>query len=273
MLQSESKDKQIVTKDIFEIMHNRRSIRKFLDKEIPDEVVQGILEAGIRAPFAAQLYSIVYTRNPEKIKKYKTGAYPTTKLLMVFLVDFRKLEKIIDHKKYEYNFDDTMSLWLAIQDASLVAENLILAAEAYGLGSVLLGATPLNADKICDIFEIPKDRVYPLVGLCLGYPDPSENTNIRPRYPLEHIAFEDRYKELSNEDLAECMAQMDEGYLAQDYYKKLSGKIPLDAKIREDTYDMDNYSWSEHIVRKVIQGAWSDESLLTKLKRYKFNLQ
>lgn len=272
MLQSDSKDKQFETRDIFEIIHNRRSIRKFLDKDIPDDVVKGILEAGIRAPFAAQLYSIVYTRDPEKIKKYKTGAYPTTKLLMVFLVDFRKLEKIIKHKEYEYKYDDTMSLWLAVQDASLVAENLILAAEAYGLGSVLLGGTPLNADKICDIFEIPKERVFPLVGLCLGYPDQTENTDIRPRYPIEHVAFEDKYKELSDQDLSECMTQMDKGYLDQDYYKK-SGKIPLDSKIREDTFDLDNYSWSEHIVRKVIQGPWSEESLLSKLKRYGFNLQ
>ncbi len=272
MLESESKDKLVENRDLFKIIHNRRSTRKFLDREISDEVVQGVLEAGIRAPFAAQLYSIVYTRDPDKIKKYKTGAYPTTKLLMVFLVDFRKLEQIIKYKKYEYNYDDTMSLWLAIQDASLVAENLILAAEAYGLGSVLLGGTPLNADKICEIFEIPKNRVYPLVGLCIGYPDQSENTDIRPRYPLKHIAFEDKYKELSDQDLAECMTQMNEGYLAQDYYKK-SGKIQLDEKIGEDSYDLNNYSWSEHIVRKVIQGPWSEESLLTKLKRYGFNLE
>jgi len=74
MLESKSKDKQIKNRDIFDIIHNRRSIRKFLDKEIPDDVVKGILEAGIKAPFAAQLYSIVYTRDPEKIKKYNTPA-------------------------------------------------------------------------------------------------------------------------------------------------------------------------------------------------------
>jgi nitroreductase len=273
MLVDKLNEDLIKTKDIFDIIYQRRSIRKFLDKEIPDEVLTSIFEAGIRAPFAAQLYSIVYTKDPEKIKKYKTGAYPTTKVLMVFLVDFRKIEKIIEHKKYQYDFDDTMLLWLAIQDATLVAENLILAAEAHGLGSVLLGATPLAADKVSELFSIPKDRVFPIVGLCLGYPDPTENTQIRPRYPLEHVVFEDSYKELSEEDLQECMKQMDKGYLEQGYYKNMNAKIPLSEKIGEDTYNFDNYSWSEHIVRKVIQGGWKDETLLSIMRRYGFNLK
>ena len=104
MLKSNPKDKEMENSDLFRIIHNRRSIRKFLDKEIPDEVVEGILEAGIRAPFAAQLYSIVYTRDPNKIKKYKTGAYPSTKLLMVFLIDFRKLEKINNLENFFFRF-------------------------------------------------------------------------------------------------------------------------------------------------------------------------
>ena len=49
--------------DLFEIINNRRSIRKFTEKPITDEILNQILEAGVKAPFAAQLYSIVYTRN------------------------------------------------------------------------------------------------------------------------------------------------------------------------------------------------------------------
>lgn len=260
------------SKDIIEIIHHRRSIRKFLDKDIPEPVIRSILEAGIRAPFAAQLYSLVYTTDPEKIRQYKAGVYPTTKLLIVFLVDFRKIEKIIEYKGYQYNFDDSMTLWLALQDASLVAQNIILAAEAFGLGSVLLGATPLHSERICDVFSIPQDRVYPMVGLCLGYPDPKEGTMPRPRYPLKHIAFRDHYRDLEEDDIRECMEIMDAGYLSEHYYEKLDAKIPLDPDIRDDTYNYSNYSWSEHIVRKVIQGAWSDESLLEKLRKFNFKI-
>ncbi|MFX1507910.1 MAG: nitroreductase family protein [Promethearchaeota archaeon] len=255
--------------DLFDVINNRRSIRKFVDNPITDEVLNQILEAGIKAPFAAQLYSIVYTRDKEKMKKLRIGAYSTTQLLMIFLVDFRKIEKIIVQKKYQYDYDDGMLLWLGIQDASLVAENIILTADAVGLGSVLLGGAPLQTDVIKEVFNLPS-RVFPVVGLCLGYPDYGVETDVRPRYPLKYTAFEDTYHDLSDSEIQECMKSMDEGYITQGYYIKLQAKIPL--KKGKDSIDYDKYSWSEHQSRKYSQGSWKKESVLSILKRHGFNL-
>jgi len=120
--------------DLFKVIDNRRSIRKFLDKEIPDEVIEKILHAGIRAPFAYQITTIVYTKDKEKMKEVKRmGIYPSTKLFMVFFIDFNRMEKIVQQRGYNYDCDDSMLLWLGVQDVSLVAENLILAADALGL--------------------------------------------------------------------------------------------------------------------------------------------
>ena len=70
--------------DLFSIMHERRSMRKFLDKPIPSNIIEKILTAGFRAPFAAQLCSIVYTMDSKKIETLRQlGAYPTTKVLML----------------------------------------------------------------------------------------------------------------------------------------------------------------------------------------------
>ena len=57
------------SKNLFEVINNRRSIRKFTEEPVTTETLNLILEAGIKAPFAAQLYSIVYTRDKEKMKK------------------------------------------------------------------------------------------------------------------------------------------------------------------------------------------------------------
>ncbi|MFW9903298.1 MAG: nitroreductase family protein [Candidatus Thorarchaeota archaeon] len=255
--------------DLFEVINNRRSIRKFTEKPITDEILTKILEAGIKAPFAAQLYSIVYTRDKERMKKLRIGVYSTSQLLMIFLVDFSKIEKIIVQRNYQYNYDDGMLLWLGIQDASLVAANVILAADAIGLGSVLLGGAPLQTDVIKEVFNLPP-RVFPVVGLCLGYPDYSAETDVRPRYPLKHTAFEDTYHDLSESEIQECMKSMDEGYITQGYYIKLQAKIPL--KKGKDTIDYDKYSWSEHQSRKYSQGSWKKESLLSILKQHGFNL-
>lgn len=257
-----------VTQNIFTIIQNRRSIREFLDKPISDETLDQILTAGFRAPFAAQLCSLVYTRNRKKINALRPmGVYPTTKVLMFFLVDLYRHEKMMKQRGHTYDFDDTFALWLGLQDVSLVVENLILAAEALGLGSVLLGAAPQVVDQIVEHFNIPK-RAYPVVGLCLGYPDPAEHTEIRPRYPLSFSAFEDNYKDTKGEELAVAMKVMDEGYLAQDYYAERKIKIPL-AK-GPDLVDFDTYSWCEHISRKFIHGGWSKTPLLERLRNHGF---
>ncbi|MFX0211736.1 MAG: nitroreductase family protein [Candidatus Hodarchaeota archaeon] len=253
--------------NFFHVIHNRRSIRSFSQQEVPDDILEQIIQAGIRAPFAAQLYSIVFTRDSEKMKKLR-GIYSTTQVLFVFFVDFTKIEKIIDLRGYTYDYDDGMLLWLGIQDAVLAAENIILAADALGLGSVLIGGAPLQADSIATLFNVPK-RVFPIVALCLGYPDASVETDIRPRFPLKYIAFEDSYKDLSESEIQECMHQMDDGFITQGYYIKLRAKIPL--KKGADSIDYDKYSWSEHQSRKYTQGMWSKERLFSIIKRYGFN--
>ena len=84
-----SKDEIKIEPDLFKVIHDRRSIRKFLDKEVSDEVIEKILSAGIRAPFAYQSCSIVYTRDKEKMEKMRT--YPSAKLYMVFFIDFNRM--------------------------------------------------------------------------------------------------------------------------------------------------------------------------------------
>ncbi|MFX1318401.1 MAG: nitroreductase family protein [Promethearchaeota archaeon] len=256
--------------NLFEVIQNRRSMRLFLDKPIPNNALEVILKAGFRAPFAAQLCSLIYTRDRKKIEDLGfLGVYPTTQVLIFFLVDLNRHEKVMNQRGHKYDFDDTLALWLGLQDVSLVVENLILAAEGYGLGSVLLGATPNAADELTRMFNIPK-RAFPVVGLCLGYPNPAEHTEIRPRYPLTFSAFEDRYHQPSKEELLEAMKVMDEGYLAQDYYIERRAKIPL--RKGKDTIDYDTYSWCEHISRKFISGGWSKRSLLDTLRKHGFTL-
>ncbi|RLI73322.1 hypothetical protein DRO91_03140 [Candidatus Heimdallarchaeota archaeon] len=264
-------ESKMTNENLFHIINNRRSIRKFLDKEIPKELIEKILAAGFRAPFAYQSCSIVSTQAKAKISKLKKmGIYPSTKLFMVFFIDFHRVEKLLHKQGYKYDFDDSLFLWLAIQDATLVCENVILAAEAVGLGSVLLGGAPFLYNEIKTVFNTPP-KVFPVVGLCLGWPDPEHIMTVRPRFPLKYSAFEDTYKPFTDEMIQECMKAMDEGYLTQGYYIKLGAKIPL--KNKEDKIGVDKYSWSEHISRKISQGSWYKETLPTILRKEGFNLE
>ncbi|MHA1739492.1 MAG: nitroreductase family protein, partial [Candidatus Heimdallarchaeota archaeon] len=261
---------KVVESDIFKIINNRRSIRKFIDKDIPDEVIRKVLEAGFRAPFASQVCSVVYTKDKEKMKQLKKmGVYPTTKLLIIFIYDFERANKIIEQRNYVYDFDDSYSFFMGVQDVALVSENVTLAMEAMGLGSVLLGATPLFVDQLAEMFTLPP-KAFPIVGLCAGYPDPDHLMDIRPRFPFEYSAFEDEYRDLSEEEIQSCMKAMDDGYITQGYYIKQNAKVPL--KSGKDEIGFDKYSWSEHICRKVTQGFWSIETLNEILRRKGFDV-
>ncbi len=258
-----------VKSNIFEVINERRSVRKFLNRTVTDEVLERLLHAGSRAAFAAQLCSLTYTRDKRKMAELRIGAYSSAAVLLIFFVDLCRMEKIIEARGHSYDYDDMMTLWLGIQDVSLFAQNLTLAAEAMGLGSVLLGVAPTRADRIVRAFDVPK-RVFPVVGMSLGYPDPSEETEVRPRFPIEMTAFEDRYRHHTVQDIEACMKKMDDGYLAQGYYIRSNAKIPLQTK--EDTIDYDRYSWSEHISRKMCQGRWTEHSLSKILEEHGFHI-
>lgn len=73
----------------------------------------------------------------------------------------------------------------------------------------------------------------------MGFPD--ENPPPRPRYPLEVSLVENEYPELDDSLMERAMAQMDEGYLAQDYYSQDKVMLPLEGG-QEETFTYDNYS-------------------------------
>jgi hypothetical protein len=150
-----------------------------------------------------------------------------------------------------------------------MAENMVVAGRSLGLGSCFLGSAMFRAEKIAQEYHLPK-RVFPLVQLAMGYP--AENPPPRPRYPMRFTLFEDKYPALDDKKITNAMKAMDEGYLAQSYYRKQDAKIPLEAKQRKETFTYDNYSWTEHICRK--WGQWYPEpkGLLEQLEKRGFKL-
>jgi hypothetical protein len=164
--------------------------------------------------------------------------------------------------------NDLSLLLFGIQDAALMAENMVIAADSLGLGSCFLGSAPYQAESIIEQYKLPK-RVFPLVQLSMGYP--AEDPPPRPRYPLEFTLFEDEYPEFSEELIAQAMTEMDEGYMAQGYYRKAGLQIGLEGD-RQETNTFDTYGWTEHISRKAGQWLPDPEALLEPLARCGFHV-
>jgi len=245
---------------VLDTLLRHRSVRKYLPEQPTDEMVEAFVRAGQQAPFASQLYSMLLTRK----KKGPFGA----PLWFIICIDLYRLERFMKLRGWDLVTNDLSLLFFGIQDAAYMAENMVVAAESLGLGTCFLGSPPYQAEKIARHFKLPK-RVFPLVGLVMGYP--AEDFPPRPRFPLSFTLFEDRYPELSDEQVTEAMKVMDDGYLAQGYYRKQRAKIPLEDS-REEHFTYDNYSWTEHISRKWGQWYPSPEELLEQLRQRGFNL-
>lgn len=243
---------------VIETLLNHKSIRIF-KKEVPtDEVIKTIVRAGQQAPFASQMYSVLLSRKG----KIPFGA----PLLFTICVDIYKLEKIMNKRGWELVTNDLTLLLFGIQDAALMAQNMVIAGESMGLGSCFLGGAPYYAEKIIKEYNLP-EKVFPLVQLVMGYP--TEDKSTRPRYPLDFVLFEDEYPRFDDEQLERAMREMDEGYLNQDYYRDLNAKIAVQGK-KADKFTYDNYSWTEHISRKWGQWFKKPDKILEQLNKCGF---
>lgn len=251
----------MIHNEIIDAMMKRKSIREYKTDMPSDEVIETVVRAGMQAPFAAQMYSILLRRNNKNISY---GA----PLEFFICVDIHKLERIMEKRDWRIATNDLSILLFSIQDAVLAAQNMVMAAESLGMGSCFIGAAPYLADKIADEFDLP-ERVFPIVSLVMGYPD--ENPPPRPRYPLDFVLFEGKYPAFDDDEIARAMKEMDDGYLAQDYYRRAKYMVELEEK-REETFTYNNYSWTEHMGRKWGQWLKSPQSLLNKLAKCGFRI-
>ncbi|MCX6031568.1 MAG: nitroreductase family protein [Chloroflexi bacterium] len=250
----------MLTNPVIESMLNRKSVRKYSDQKPTDEVIETVVRAGQQAPFASQLCSLLLSR-----KKAPFGA----PLWFTFCVDMHRMELIMAKRGWTVVANDLSMLLFGIQDAALMAENMVIAAESLGMGSCFLGMTPYRAGRIQKQYNLPK-RVFPLVELVMGYP--AEEFPTRPRYPLEFTLFEDKYPELTDAMTENAMRVMDEGYLAQGYYRKQKAKIKLEVN-REETFTYGDYSWTEHISRKWGQWLSDPKELLDQMEKCGFAIK
>ncbi len=245
---------------VIRTMLEHKSIRKYSERVPSADVLKTIVTAGQQAPFAYQAYSVLLSRNMKRNPFHAP-------LLFTICVDFHKFGLIMARRNWGLKTNDLAMLMLGIQDAAYMAQNMVVAGRSLGLGSCFLGGAVYRADKIAKEYNLP-EKVLPFVQLAMGYP--AENPKPRPRYPLEFVLFEDTYPKLDSKAVKKAMKQMDEGYLAQDYYRKAGYMISLEGN-RKETFTFDDYSWTEHISRKLGQWDPNSKPLLSQLRKRGFN--
>lgn len=184
---------------VIDLLKKHRSIRKFTQEPISNEKVLTIIQAAGKAATSSfiQAYSVIRVTSKKNRKQIAELAGSQTwveksPLFMVFCADLKRSKDacLLENKDMASGY--TEQLIIATVDVSLAAQNAMIAAESMGLGGVFIGGIRNDPEKVCKLLNIPK-HVYPIFGMCLGYPD--ENPEQKPRLPVQVILKEDYYQE------------------------------------------------------------------------------
>ena len=194
-------------------IHQHTSIRAYKPDPIPENCLNEILEAGIRASSSGnmQTYSIIVTqdrslREQLYIPHMEQSMVLDAPVLLTFCADFHRMRHWLRLNNAPDNFDNFMSFMVGAIDAILVSQNVALAAEAKGLGICYMGSTLANCDQIGKILRLPSS-VVPVVGFSLGYPD--ETPALRDRLPLKGLVHQETYQDYSDEKILEIYRERD----------------------------------------------------------------
>ena len=202
------------------VMKDHRSIRKYKNKEIPEEVINNLIEVAQHAPNSinGQQSSIIIVKDKEtkkKISEYAGGQswIEECPVFLVFIMDFYKTKLACDKNERTQKITESVeSIIVGCVDVGLGMQNVITAAESLGLGTVCIGGIRSNPAEMIKILDLP-EYTYPVVGLCLGYP--SDNSEPKPRMAKEAYCHMEKY---NKEILSSAIDSYDEvisKYLAE----------------------------------------------------------
>ena len=187
-------------------MKERRSIRKYSDRPVSEELMNGLLSVAMRAYNTGnmQLYSVVVTRDEENKKKLSPAHFnqpmiTEAPVVLTFCADANRFVKWAEQRNAHAGFDNLQTFMTSSIDAMLFAEAFAEAAEEKGLGICYLGTTTYNADKIIDILNLP-ELVVPITTITVGYPK-EPLPAVSERLPLEAVMHKEQYSDYSPESI------------------------------------------------------------------------
>ena len=153
------------------IIFKRKSVRKFKEERVPDDLIENLLKAGMQAPSSCNSQPwefIVVDRKEDKeaISRMHQFAKPAANAshLIITLGNLNeaKVHRMID------------------QDLGACNENILLQATHEGLGAVWLGLHPIEDRtlRLKEYLEIP-DYCIPFSVICVGYPENEGEVKLR----------------------------------------------------------------------------------------------
>lgn len=212
--------------DVFTLLQSHRSIRKFTDQPIDQETVEALVHAGQSAATSSFIQACTVIQVAQSPKRDQLASLAGNQafvsqapVFLVFCADMYRHKQACDQHHAAMQSGFTEQFLTASVDCSLFAQNVVVAAESLGLGICYVGALRNNIDAVSELLELP-DLVYPVFGLCLGFP--AQNPDVKPRMPVSVVLKQEVYGDRA-EQVVETMAHYDDA-LQQYYQTRMGGQ-------------------------------------------------
>lgn len=224
----------------------RRTHRRYDGRPVPEDLLQTLLACAFSASAKSDLQQsgVILVRDPAK-RAAIAGWIPDmpwiaqAPVFMVWIGDSRRIRRICAMRGKPFGNDHLDSFLNATADSALAMQTFILSAEAVGLGCCAISAVRNHAQALADLLEMP-EWVFPLAGLCVGWPE--REGFISARLPMSLTVHTDRY---DDSRLAEDVA-------AYDRRREARNPTPPEKQRDRDIHGTaEEYGWSEDKARQV----------------------
>lgn len=208
---------------------NHRSIRKFKDVAISNEILNTLFNVANRtaSSVAMQSYSIIRVTDKNKRRQISEVCnqdyVKDTPEFVVFVVDAYRNAKISEEMGENLNAKRDMDRFFqGFTDGCIAAQNMFVAIESLDMGAVYFGSILNDSAKIIEILELP-ELTFPIVGMGFGYPD--QDPQLKPRMDTALKVFENKYE--FQDSYLESIEEYDKEM--QKYYDLRDTSKPLDS--------------------------------------------
>jgi nitroreductase len=226
----------------------RRTHRRYAEHPVPEPLLRLLLGTAFSASSKSdfQQATVIWVRGRESRERLAAlvpdmpwvGNAPE---FLVFCGDAHRLGRIGEMRGHSNENGRLEGFFNAAVDATLVLQTFILAAETAGLGCCPISVIRNQADAVAGILGLP-DKVFPVAGLCVGYPAAAGHVSMR--LPLEATVHIDHYDERG---LAEAID-------AYDRRRDARYSLPHEQQRAPDVFGYASfYGWSEDKARQAVQ--------------------
>ena len=183
----------------------RRTIRKYADRAVSDELLNRLMTEAARTQTMGnlQLYSVIVTHSDEMKAKLSPAHFnqPMVKeapVVLTICADFNRTSFWAKCRKAEPGYDNFLSFINATTDALLYTQTLCNLMDEEGLGYCYLGTTVYQPQQIIDILQLPQ-LVMPVATLTVGWP--AEEPTLSDRLSLESFVHQETYHDYLSMDI------------------------------------------------------------------------